>query len=118
VLKAVTKIVFGYCYLHKIADGARDDLLCRLFAEWGKAKEAKGVLNVAVKTSCLLVWTSAEKLDGRVEFCSIFCEVLREDYAFSAEKAAVLAQGVNCNMCVPESARTRVHAAAPHSTMR
>jgi hypothetical protein len=105
VLKAVTEIVFGYCDLHKIADGARDDFLRRLRAEWGKAKEAKEVLNIAVKLSCLLVWTSQTKLDDRIEFCSIFCEVLREDYAFSAKQAAVLARGVNGNLCVPESAR-------------
>jgi hypothetical protein len=105
VLKAVTEIVFGYFDLHKITDGARDDFVSRLFAEWGKAKEAKDVLNIPVKISCLLVWTSQEKLDGRIEFCSIFCEVLREDYAVSAEQAAVLARGINGNLCVPESAR-------------
>jgi hypothetical protein len=105
VLRAVTEIVYSYCDRQKIADGTRDDFLRRLNAEWGKTKKAKDVLNVPVKISCLLVWTSQEKLDGHIEFCSIFCEVLREDYAFSVEQAAVLARGVNGNLCVPENAR-------------
>jgi hypothetical protein len=105
VLRAVTEIVYSYCDRQTIADGTRDDFLRRLKAEWGKTNEAKDVLNGPVKISCLLVWTSEEKLDGRIEFCSIFCEVLREDYAASAEQAAVLARGINSNLCVPENAR-------------
>jgi serine/threonine protein kinase len=111
VLRAVTEIVYGYCDLQKIADDARDDFLRRLFGEWGKATKAHEVLNTTAKTACLLVWTSQENLvfNGGVsiEFCSIFCELLRADRASLIQQAAILARGVNLNLCLLEGSATR-----------
>jgi hypothetical protein len=92
-------------------------MLRRLFAQWGKATDATAVLNIPIKTACLLVWTSAEKLENCIEFCSIFCELLRDDHASLARQAAILARGVNGNLCVPEGSSARGSAAFGTSLM-